>query len=328
VSESPLVSIILPTYNGSRYLQESIESCVRQTYAHWELIIVDDASTDKTDQIIAHWRNQDARIRSFRNETNRKLSASLNRGFAEANGDLLTWTSDDNRYRPNALATMVAFLDNHSEVGLVYSDYSKIDGQGKVLDQISVGEPQQLAVRNCVQGSFMYRRKVYELIGEYDEKFHLVEDWDYWIRILRSFKIAPLHENLYEFRTHAESLTKTRKTEVNQAVAQLLRHYLQKRWLFSRTTRTARARGYLKLQHLSFEDGHRTDANRYLLRALVLAPREAMRGRRTLLTSLLLGERATGLLFRCFRRTVAQDIAADCNGPSLMPKTSEERASN
>lgn len=126
MSSKPLVSIVLPTYNGSRFLQEAIESCIRQSYPHWELIIVDDASIDETPQIVVHWTKRDSRIRSLRNQTNRRLPESLNRGFAEAKGELLTWTSDDNRYMPNALATMVEFLEAHSDVDLVYSDFSKL----------------------------------------------------------------------------------------------------------------------------------------------------------------------------------------------------------
>jgi glycosyltransferase involved in cell wall biosynthesis len=307
MNANPLVSIVLPTYNGSRYLPEAIESCVRQTYPHWELIIVDDASTDETPQIIAHWTKQDPRIHSLRNKTNCKLPKSLNSGFVKAGGELLTWTSDDNRYRPNALATMVNFLQKHSEVDLVYSDFSKIDEQGQVINQIRVAEPPQLAVVNCVQGSFIYRRKVYESIGGYDEGVRLVEDWDYWLRTLRAFKLAPLHHDLYEYRSHPESLTRTQKMQVKRATEQLLSHYLQEGRLFSRT---ARARGYLKLNRLSFEDGRRRDANRYLLRALFFAPWEAMRSHRSLLASLLFGDRVTGVLKR-FGTPVGRDIPAD-----------------
>src|SRR5687768_16352258 len=105
----PLVSIVLPTYNGCRYLCESIDSCRKQTYPHWELILVDDCSTDDTPRIMAEAVRSDARIRSVRHETNKKLPSGLNTGFRLAKGDYLTWTSDDNCYRPEALAEMVAF---------------------------------------------------------------------------------------------------------------------------------------------------------------------------------------------------------------------------
>jgi glycosyltransferase involved in cell wall biosynthesis len=123
----PLVSIVLPTFNGSRYINDSIHSCVEQTYTNWELIIVDDHSNDSTPQIIAEWTRKDPRIRSIRNPNNLRLPASLNRGFAEASGTYLTWTSDDNLYRFSALQRMVTFLEGNLDYGLVYTDFSEID---------------------------------------------------------------------------------------------------------------------------------------------------------------------------------------------------------
>src|SRR6516162_6752271 len=102
----PLISIVLPTFNGARYLREAIESCLHQSYPNWELILVDDASTDETPSIIADYLARDRRVTSLRNPVNRKLPGSLNAGFAQARGELLTWTSDDNCYRPHALNEM------------------------------------------------------------------------------------------------------------------------------------------------------------------------------------------------------------------------------
>src|SRR3989304_1114440 len=105
---SPKVSIVLPTYNGARYIRQSIDSCVHQTYRNIELIIVDDASTDNTPEIIASYK--DERIKYFRHEKNMGLPHALNAGFAEANGDCLTWTSDDNYYAKEAIEKMLSFL--------------------------------------------------------------------------------------------------------------------------------------------------------------------------------------------------------------------------
>jgi glycosyltransferase involved in cell wall biosynthesis len=107
----PLVSIILPTYNGSRFLERAIQSCLGQTYFSIELIIVDDASTDSTPEILARAVKQDTRVRVIWHDRNRKLPAALNTGFSEAKGEFLTWTSDDNEYLPNAIEQMVDFLN-------------------------------------------------------------------------------------------------------------------------------------------------------------------------------------------------------------------------
>ncbi|HEY7975548.1 MAG TPA: glycosyltransferase family 2 protein, partial [Ktedonobacterales bacterium] len=102
-AQAPLISITLPVYNGARFLPESLASIVAQTYTNWELICVDDTSTDATPTVLAEWAARDARIHVIRHEVNKRLPGALNTGFAAARGELLTWTSDDNRYRPDAL---------------------------------------------------------------------------------------------------------------------------------------------------------------------------------------------------------------------------------
>lgn len=106
---NPLVSIVLPTYNGEEYISRAIQSIINQTYTNWELIIVNDCSTDSTLEIINNFSKQDSRIKIINNDKNMKLPASLNRGFKEANGEYYTWTSDDNEYYPEAIEKMVNF---------------------------------------------------------------------------------------------------------------------------------------------------------------------------------------------------------------------------
>ena len=103
LQEKPLVSIVLPVYNGEKYLRESLDSILAQTMEDWELIAVDDCSKDATPQILADYAASDSRIRVMRNAENQRLPRSLNIGFAEARGEFLTWTSDDNAYAPEAL---------------------------------------------------------------------------------------------------------------------------------------------------------------------------------------------------------------------------------
>ncbi|MFT5212615.1 MAG: glycosyltransferase involved in cell wall biosynthesis, partial [Patiriisocius sp.] len=97
---NPFVSIILPVYNGEKYLSKSIESCLNQTYRNIELIIVNDCSTDKTLEIVDGYLKLDSRIKVLTNSANKRLPASLNIGHLQAQGDYITWTSDDNLYLP------------------------------------------------------------------------------------------------------------------------------------------------------------------------------------------------------------------------------------
>ncbi|MFC1836729.1 glycosyltransferase family 2 protein [Thermodesulfobacteriota bacterium] len=205
----PLVSIVLPTYNGERYLADAVESCVEQTYDKWELIIVDDASKDRTPDIIAAYVKKDSRIRSFRHRENCKLPAALNTGFAHARGDLLTWTSDDNLYREEALSVMVEHLDNNPSVDIVYCDFSLIDDSGDLIGHVVNREPDRLSYGNCCGACFLYRVSVQEALGGYNEDLFLAEDYDFWLRASATFTLHHLSCDLYLSRVHPDSLSST-----------------------------------------------------------------------------------------------------------------------
>ncbi|MCE9609825.1 MAG: glycosyltransferase [Chthoniobacter sp.] len=221
-----LVSIVLPVYNGSTYLRQSLESCLTQTFTQWELIAVDDCSTDETPQILAEYAARDPRIRTIRNSENRKLPESLNIGFTESKGGYLTWTSDDNLYLPDALAEMVSYLDGNKSVDIVYADYSFIDAQGEIRAKIRVDDAVTLAYRNCVGVCFLYRRVVHEKLGGYDTSLFLVEDYDFFLRAFAEFRLEPLHRNLYLARQHGGSLSTTQNDRVLAATGLLIeRHF-------------------------------------------------------------------------------------------------------
>lgn len=206
----PQISIVLPTYNGSRHIEQSIQSCLLQTYCQWQLVIVDDASTDNTPDIIARYVSSDDRIRSVRHETNRKLPAALNTGFDHAVGEYLTWTSDDNYFRPEALKTMVDLLKDRLYIDMVYTDFSIVDENDQLIKCEEVQPPKELIKGNCVGPSFLFRRKVMDKVGRHSEGLLLAEDYDYWLRISICFTMMPLHKDMYCYRVHRDSLTSSR----------------------------------------------------------------------------------------------------------------------
>jgi glycosyltransferase involved in cell wall biosynthesis len=226
MKNDPLVSVVLPTYNGRRYLAESIQSCLDQTYQNWELIIVDDCSTDDTPAIIERFARQDARVVPVRHEKNRRLPGALNTGFARSRGEYLTWTSDDNLYEPDALELMVRYLEAEPSTGLVYCDERWIDDEGEERGLCLKAEPDELRNRNCINACFLYRRAVYEAVGEYDPAMFLIEDYEYWLRVAKQFRIAHLRgATPYRYRWHAGSLSRTRRGEVVlQSIRATCRH--------------------------------------------------------------------------------------------------------
>jgi glycosyltransferase involved in cell wall biosynthesis len=218
----PLVSIILPTYNGSRYLRESVESCIAQTYRSFELIIVDDGSTDNTAEIINEFVRCDDRVKAVHHETNRNLPSALNSGFAIAKGKLFTWTSDDNIYLPNAIADMADFLCTNTHLDIVYCNYGVIDENGRLFSTVTTGPWYELPICDTIGACFMYRNIVDRMIGGYDSERFCVEDYAFWLKAYNAgFKYGKLDELLYWYRMHANSLTGSRGLEVQRMSLQL-----------------------------------------------------------------------------------------------------------
>jgi glycosyltransferase involved in cell wall biosynthesis len=226
VTPSPTVSIVLPTYNGARYLLASVESCISQTFKDWELILVDDASTDSTASMVNECVKRDGRIRCIHNEQNRKLPGALNIGFAAARGRYFTWTSDDNRYRPSAIKRMLDVLEIHEDVEIVYADVTIIDEDEEEIGFARVAEPEQLAFGDCVGACFLYKREVHGVVGGYREECFLAEDYDFWLRASARFGLMPLHEDLYLYRVHERSLAARRVREIRDVTVSVLGYNL------------------------------------------------------------------------------------------------------
>ncbi len=218
-SEKVLVSIVLPTYNRAHLLPYAIRSVLNQSHTNLELIVVDDHSSDTTPDVVAEF--DDPRIRYFRNDPNLRLPRSLNRGFSQASGDYLTWTSDDNLFLPTAIARMVEML-THRACDFVYADYYQFsnlteDGRPTETELRRLPDKLQLGKGNHIGACFLYTRAVYDTIGEYDPELFLVEDYDYWMRAAKQFSFCHLAEPLYYFRRDENTLFWSRFGEVKSA---------------------------------------------------------------------------------------------------------------
>lgn len=225
----PKVSIILPTYNGERYLKQAIDSILAQTYTDWELILVNDCSTDATADIVEQYAGRDARIRTIHNTSNQKLPASLNIGFAAARGEYFTWTSDDNLYLPDAIGVMAKYLDEHEDVSMVRASMDFIDAEDRIIGRSETYTDEKMYAFNCLGACFMYRRTVRDAIGDYDVNTYCAEDYDYWLRVLERFgTIMPIDQILYRYRRHGDSLSETKRKQVGDQLTKLRLRYIDK----------------------------------------------------------------------------------------------------
>ena len=223
--QTGLVSIVLPVHNGARYLRQSVDSVLAQDYRDWELIAVDDGSTDDTPHILESYA-ADPRVRIIRQE-NQRLPAALTAGFAAARGEFYTWTSDDNIMMPDQLTELTTFLKEKPDVEMVYADEYVIDEDGQLAEnstfcpgyQIPPGsavisrpqDPGELnfVSNNYIGGCFLYRAWAGKILGEYERSLFGFEDYDYWMRMNALFRISHLgiRKPLYRYRIHCSSLT-------------------------------------------------------------------------------------------------------------------------
>ena len=221
--ESTLISVVLPVYNQADLLAESVDSVVAQTYRNWELIVLNDGSTDDVGAVMEKYRD-DKRIH-YIVQKNQRLPKALSNAFRYVRGELLTWTSADNNMRPGMLARLADFMQHHPDVDLVYADYAVIDQDGKPFhaawfrpqnkyyaESCELHLPRSVKQLNVVKdnfigASFMYRRSVLGILGDYDPRLG-VEDYDYWMRLNTLGKISHLgsSEILYDYRVHGNSL--------------------------------------------------------------------------------------------------------------------------
>jgi glycosyltransferase involved in cell wall biosynthesis len=264
---SKLVSIVLPSYNGKDFLNKSIESCLNQTYKNIELIIINDCSTDSTEQIINSYT--DSRIKYLKNEINQKLPKSLNIGFNIALGDYFTWTSDDNFYDVTAIEKMVFSLESQ-KVDLVCAPYFTIDNNDEITGERSVGKQSDVLIDNVVKACFLYKKEAHKKLNGYNPDLFLVEDYDFWIRAtFENFKFYQLTEKLYYYRFHENSLTETRRKDISKALYNLLKEH---EVLFREKNKIDFLKGefYLKLSKLAL--ANKEKALRYYKKAISKKP--------------------------------------------------------
>ena len=223
--DSPLVSIILPVYNHGEFLRDSIQSILNQEYKNFELIIVNDGSTDSTNQILEEF-STDAQITIIRQE-NFGLPIALNSGFTIAKGVFLTWTSADNLMAPAALSVLVNALKNKKSVGLVFADYTVVDVNGHEISRantwrnydrtgkdpsvVKLGNPRKIyrcIPINFIGPYFLYRSEIADRLTAYGN-IPGIEDWDYWLRMqfITKVKHVKTDGKQYLYRIHSNSMS-------------------------------------------------------------------------------------------------------------------------
>jgi glycosyltransferase involved in cell wall biosynthesis len=213
MSAQPLVSIIIPVYNGNNYVRQAIDSALTQTYRNVEIIVINDGSNDDhaTRTIAQSYADK---IRYYE-KPNGGVASALNLGIANMRGDYFSWLSHDDLYHPDKISVLVDEMTNHPDNIILYSDYELIDEQGDVFLQKRLNhqelmlKPLYALFRGAIHGCSMLIPKIaFETTGVFDESLKTTQDYDLWFKMRQSFHFVHVPQMLIQSRYHAQQDSK------------------------------------------------------------------------------------------------------------------------
>lgn len=217
----PKVSIIIPTYNSSKFIKRTIGSVLSQTFRDWELIIVDDCSKDSTELAVREFTKFDKRIKFFKTPENSGGPATpKNIGIEKAEGEYVAFLDHDDEWFPEKLASQLSVFENSKDdnLGLISCGANLINKKGK---KFSIYNPKNIKVnfpdillKNPIysNSSVLIKKNVIDIVGGRDDKMKYSEDWEMWIRICRNgYKIHFIEKPLFNYYFHDTNVTKATK---------------------------------------------------------------------------------------------------------------------
>jgi glycosyltransferase involved in cell wall biosynthesis len=208
------VSVVIPTYNRAAFIVKALQSVLDQTFQDFEIVVVDDGSTDETAEIIR--RMDEPRIRFLRQD-HRGVSAALNTGWRAAQGEYIARLDSDDRWLPTLLQELLAVLEQDSALAVAYARAQAINAEGALLPQVMGARERFVGatLTSLVYGDFVcpmavvIRRTALEAVGGYDETLMANEDWDLWIRLAAAYRFAYVPRVLAQYRFHGQNLTRS-----------------------------------------------------------------------------------------------------------------------
>jgi len=216
-TNNPFISVFTPNFNKAHFISETIESILNQNYSNFEYIIIDDCSTDKSLQIIQKYAKLDKRIKIYKNEKNLGIVKTRNKGFkySSMKSKYFAIIDSDDVALPTRLKIQVNFLEKNPKYGLVGSNLIIIDKNSKIIGYRRYPSEDK-EIRKVItrydpfaQPSIMLRKEVINKIGNYDEQWQVSQDYDYFLRVGRYWKLKNIEKPLIKYRLSATQVKRT-----------------------------------------------------------------------------------------------------------------------
>jgi glycosyltransferase involved in cell wall biosynthesis len=213
----PAISVILPTYNSAHFISESIRSVLAQTFEDWELLIINDGSTDHTEETASQYCTQDIRVKLISRE-NCGVSRSRNFGVSLARGELIAFLDADDRWLPNKLATHVKYMNASPDIGISFArvEFLQLNGKatGKLVNSQLTGlKPEDFLYTNptVTVSNIVVKRSLFKELQGFDETINYSEDMEFLFRCssYKEFQIEGINEVLVQYRIHTSGLSST-----------------------------------------------------------------------------------------------------------------------
>lgn len=235
-SGKPNVSVIIPVYNGERYIAETIESVIAQTEPSWELIAVDDGSPDNSLEVLEQYaKKMPDRIRVI-TVSNGGVSRARNIGAAAARGTYIAFLDQDDLFAPEKIRRQKEMFERDRSLGISFTNEALIDGDGKVLQEnvLKLGPEHRgsvfetLLFNNFIPiSSVIIKKNLFEKTGGFSPKYSLAEDLDFLLRAARDIKVDYIDEPLLRYRVHSGSGTRMRIDRLNAETRSIIAQRMQ-----------------------------------------------------------------------------------------------------
>jgi len=206
-SDNPLVSIVIPVYNGEKYVHEAIDSVLAQTYPHIELIVVNDGATDRTPDILNSYKERICII----NKENGGVATALNAGIQNAKGEYIGWLSHDDLFLPKKIESQIRFLLTHPNFEICYSDYAISGPDGNIIKNVNTAwYPRDQIIKHMFGGVYIHgstiflRKSCFDVVGLFNREYPNTQDVDMWIRLSECYEMGRVPEVLMISRRHAK----------------------------------------------------------------------------------------------------------------------------